>query len=176
MRIKNLSQFPTEEVESLVKFGVGEHFKKLRIEVRNISRGYSGRCYCGKIEDTYRLSGHTSLRKRKSRLVVVRVGSNHHFPVKTYRFKSMPVELVSSWQEAMVLVSAHEAYHHFQFENNLPTSEKYAEMYAIKRLRAWRAKREFIAAIKSVAIATKVIQSIGIAKIAATKCGKGVGK
>ena len=163
MRIKNKSQYPTEEVESLVKFGVGEHFQKLRVEVSDISRGYSGRCYRGPIEDTYILSGHARLRRRKSRLVVVRVGSAHHFPVKTHRFKSMSEEIVSSWQEAIVLVSAHEAYHHFQFENGLPTSEKYAELYAMKRLKAWRLKREFIDAMKLIAVA-------------ATKCGKQVKK
>ena len=158
MRIKNVSQYPTEEVESLVKFGVGEHFKKLRVEVRNISKGYSGTCWRGKV-----ILGLTRLRKRTSRLAMVRIGSFRYFPIKTVRFKSIPEEIISNWQEAIVLVSAHEAYHHFQFENGLPTSEKYAEMYAIKRVRAWRLKLKFIAAAKSIVVA-------------ATKCGSEVRK
>ena len=139
MRVVNKSKFPTELVEKLVRFGVGELHQKLRVEVLPYrgKRAYRGTCHFGLV-----LGGKNKLRlrKRATRIAEVKINSDpRKFPTCTRVWASLPKVSVRNWMEAMVEVAAHEAFHHFQMENGLAMSEMYATKYAVKRLLLWRA-------------------------------------
>ena len=139
MRIINKSKFPTEIVEKLVRFGVGEFHQKLRVEVLPYrgKRAYRGFCHFGLV-----LGGKDKLRlrKRATRTAEVKINSDtRKFPTFTRAWAFLSKVSVRNWMEAMVEVAAHEAFHHFQMENGLHLSEMYATRYAVKRLLLWRA-------------------------------------
>ena len=140
MRIENTTNYPDEIVKELVRFGVGEHYRKLRVAVMfyySRYKAYRGFCEWGKIVGRRR-DRRTQLMKRATRRIVVKVGSPSLFPAHTRYWKTLPQVRVLNWMEAIVLISAHEAYHHFQMESGLPISEKYADKYAMKRMLLWR--------------------------------------
>jgi hypothetical protein len=73
------------------------------------------------------------------RLKVPRVIRNRAYP-KTYRYpgrKTAPEITVRNWQERLVALAAHEAFHVRQFREGLRRSEILAERWAAERLASW---------------------------------------
>jgi hypothetical protein len=136
IRIVNTSRYPSAVVRRLLAFARGSmSCGDVAVNVKNCGFSFAGRCY----------QGVPSLSKRKGdRLVVVRIGAPHHFPLTTrYRgLKTAPVHAYRDWQEAMVGLAAHELMHATQFETKSPCSEveaEYAALHAVERFRAARA-------------------------------------
>lgn len=57
-----------------------------------------------------------------------------------YGGKKSPLIVYTSWQEAMVAISAHEFHHIHQFQNKLRCAERYCERAALEALERYRAK------------------------------------
>jgi hypothetical protein len=126
MKLRITLAQPAEEVARLVLLASeGIDHDMLSVWVKNCSRAFAGRayfeaCHC-----------------------VVRIGRPSHFPIRRHhypRLKTAPVYDIESWQEALVLVTAHELRHQEQFRLGHPRSEVDAERWALTRLAAYRAQ------------------------------------
>jgi hypothetical protein len=115
---------PASEVATLVALAAeGIDTEDLSVWVKNCSRAFAGRAYF------------------EARHCVVRIGRPSQFPILEHhypRLKTAPRYDLNSWQEALVLVTAHELRHQQQFRNGWRTSEIDAERWALARLLAFR--------------------------------------
>ncbi len=113
-----------DEVAKLVAMAAaGVDHDDLSVWVKNCSYAFAGRAYFG------------------VRHCVVRIGRPEHFPIRSHHYpglKTAPVYDLESWQEALVLVTAHELRHQEQFRLGQPRSEVDAERWALVRLEAYR--------------------------------------
>jgi hypothetical protein len=118
-----LSQ-PTAEVRELVELAAeGIDTDGLSVWVKNCSRAFAGRAYF------------------EAKHCVVRIGGPVHFPIRRHhypRLKTAPIYDLNSWQEALVLVTAHELRHQQQYRHGWRRSEVDAERWALNRLSAFR--------------------------------------
>jgi hypothetical protein len=118
-----LSQ-PAAEVRALVELAAeGIDTEGLSVWVKNCSRAFAGRAYF------------------EAQHCVVRIGGSRHFPIRRHhypRLKTAPVYDLNSWQEALVLVTAHELRHQQQYRHGWRRSEVDAERWALDRLSAFR--------------------------------------
>ena len=76
---------------------------------------------------------------------MVRIGAPAHFPIQEHRYpglKTAPQYDIRSWQEALVLVTAHELRHQQQFRSGWRMGEVDAERWALERLLEYRALGE----------------------------------
>lgn len=122
MRLRITSNYPIEEVKKLVRFASkGVNHSHLTVWVKNSSSSFAGR---------YFHYGH----------VVARIGQPKKFPcdMQYPGLKRAPAYEVNNWQEAMVVVVAHELRHHFQHKHHKRMSEIDAERWAVKKLVAFR--------------------------------------
>lgn len=133
MRVKSTSQYPLEEIRGLVRIASkGINHKNMTLAIKNSRYAFRGRAYYG----TWSLNG-----KWHKNYCVIAIGKASHFPIKNNKYrglKTAPVYDLNSWQEAMVLVVAHELYHQRQFLRRKRNSEVEAERWAVKRLEAYR--------------------------------------
>lgn len=115
---------PAAEVRTLVQLAAqGIDTDGLSVWVKNCSRAFAGRAYF------------------ESRHCVVRIGQAFHFPILGHRYprlKTAPIYDLNSWQEALVLVTAHELRHQQQFLHGWRASEVDAEKWALDRLTEYR--------------------------------------
>jgi hypothetical protein len=119
---------PFEEVRELVELAAeGMDTRGLSIWVKNCSRAFVGRAY------------------REAAHCVVRIGADRNFPIRDHTYpglKTAPIYDIESWQEAVVVVTAHELRHQQQFRMGWPASEVDAERWALGRLETYRALRD----------------------------------
>jgi hypothetical protein len=104
----------------------GVRLDAVSVWVKNCSRAFAGRAY------------------REERYCVVRIGRASQFPILNHHYpglKTAPSYDIKSWQEALVIVAAHELRHQEQFHHRVPASEIDAEHWALSRLEAYRAVR-----------------------------------
>ena len=124
MRLRITLSQPTGEVRELVDLAAeGIDTDGLSLWVKNCSRAFAGRAYF------------------EVRHCVVRIGGSRHFPILNHhypRLKTAPVYDLNSWQEALVLVTAHELRHQQQYRRGWRRSEVDAERWALGRLSAYR--------------------------------------
>lgn len=148
MRLKNTSPYPDAEVRELVEFACkGVNMTGVAVNVKGSKYEYAGMAYDGvpSISPLYWKSD-------VSRLVTIRIGRPEKFPTDTgrtvtrngvesregYGGKRSPIIQLRNWQEALVMVAAHEARHIHQFRNRKRRSEIDAEKFAAKRVEAFR--------------------------------------
>jgi hypothetical protein len=134
-----LSQ-PSGEVRELVELAAeGINTEGLTVWVKNCSHAFAGRAYF------------------EARHCVVRIGRPLNFPIHGHhypRLKTAPIYDLNSWQEALILVTAHELRHQQQFRNGWRRSEIDAERWALGRLTAFRGASEPCARCVPAAAAT----------------------
>jgi hypothetical protein len=115
---------PAGEVAALVRLAaVDLDLDDVSVWVKNCSRAFAGRAYC------------------EARHCVVRIGRPFHFPIKQHcypRLKTAPTYDLDTWQEALVIVTAHELRHQEQFRLGRRVSEVDAKRWALQRLEAYR--------------------------------------
>jgi hypothetical protein len=124
---------PREEVAALVRLAAtGLALQPVSVWVKNCSRAFAGRAY---MEEGY---------------CVVRIGESRQFPIRNHHYpglKTAPVYDINSWQEALVIVAAHEFRHLEQFQRRVRASEVDAERSALQQLEAYRASFPVAAAM-----------------------------
>ena len=124
MRLRITLAQPHEEVTALVRLAAeGTEPGDVSVWVKNCSRAFAGRAYFG------------------ARHCVVRIGHPRQFPIEKHRYprlKTAPIYDLRTWQEALVVVTAHELRHQEQFRFGRRTSEIDAERWALQRLEAYR--------------------------------------
>jgi hypothetical protein len=115
---------PEVEVAALVRLAAqGIDPGDVSVWVKNCNRAFAGRAYF------------------EARHCVVRIGHPSCFPIKRHhypRLKTAPTYDLDSWQEALVVVAAHELRHQEQFRFGRRASEVDAERWAVERLEAYR--------------------------------------
>lgn len=135
MTINNQSTYDDKEVSKLIRFATKRLRKQLRphrwdslvITVTGTKESYRGWAW-----------------KSTPYKITIRVGDPSHFPLEKagygWKYKTAPEYSMATWQEAMVVVAAHEACHIKQYEKQTKGSEIEAERYALKVLTRYRAK------------------------------------
>lgn len=143
--IQSTSRYPREEVEALIRFAHnGRETGPVAVNVKNSQYAFRGRAYQRMPDISSRSRTRTPQKTRGRYLVVIAIGSVSHYPIRGHhypRLKTAPVYDLMTWQEAMVVVAAHEFTHCLQFRQKLRISEIDAEERAIQclhRYRAWR--------------------------------------
>lgn len=126
--------------------GVDDSGVEVRLErCRSSWQSFTGRAYAGPLR---RPRPHPDTRFLV-RLWVPTVFRSRAYP-RTYHYpkrKTAPSITVLDWQERLVALAAHEAFHVHQFREGLRRSEVAAERWAERRLRAWRSARSVAAAV-----------------------------
>jgi len=137
MKITNRSSRPDKEVKQLIGFSVKRlrkilpkaHYQNLQITVTDTDRAYQGRAW-----DSLRHEGYYR--------ILIRIGKN--FPVEhagyRWKYKTAPEYTMDTWQESLVVVAAHEAYHIIQFHKKDKRSEIKAEKFAVKVVERYRSQ------------------------------------
>jgi hypothetical protein len=126
MRLRITLAQPHEEVTQLVALAAeGIDHSDLSLWVKNCSRAFAGRAYL------------------EARHCVARIGKPLHYPIRSHCYpglKTAPVYDLETWQEALIVVVAHELRHQQQYQQKKPCSEVDAERWAVDRLQAYRAQ------------------------------------
>jgi hypothetical protein len=127
--IRNRSQYPTDEVRRLVRFGVRHlDMRGVCVNVKNARyTALRGRAYMGVpyISDAPPTADY---------LVTIGIGSEEHFPFP----QQSAGDLIADWREALVFVAAHEGLHIEQFKERKRLSEKACDEFAYRMLREYR--------------------------------------
>lgn len=138
MWLKNESDYPEAEVRRLVEFAVRDvDMRDVFVRLRNIRdtrrRGpYRGRAYRG-------VPQLSSAPAAAAYLVTLHLGPPGVFPLPPHRPTKRSPELeIATWQDALVVVAAHEAAHVEQYRRQLPVSEVACNMHAARVLAAFR--------------------------------------
>lgn len=136
MYIDNQSKYPDREVNDLIRYATKrlrkqltpQAWKTLKIKVTGSASSYKGRAFWS-----------------SPYYIIIRIGEPKHFPLKDagygWKYKTAPKYSMENWQEAMVVVAAHEACHIKQFHKRTKRSEIEAEHYALKVLTRYRSKQ-----------------------------------
>ena len=135
MRLHNTSRYPTDEVRRLVEFGMrGIRTERLEVHVKNSSDHFRGMAYHGvpAISTAY---GKATV----DRLVTIGIGAPERFPhVRMTRYQRAPVYELFTWQEAVVMVAAHEGRHIQQMQRKRPLSEVDCIRFEAQRVKEFR--------------------------------------
>lgn len=137
MRIKNSSRVATAKIRKLLAFILPycTHSDRARLEVKNARFGYMTRGLTTFVPP--RDSGN---------LVEIAVSrANVRYPYRSQYWPGFPGVDIRDWDEEVVFVLAHELKHVDDYwEQSLGTSQRQmelrAEKFAIRILKAWRAK------------------------------------
>lgn len=105
MRIKNTSQYPSDEVRKLVRFALkasGVPSKCVpAVNVKNAkTRVFRGWAYYG---------------ANGASLITIGIGAPERFPFHEPVRAGWPIRIFQTWREALVGVAAHEFHHAWQF-------------------------------------------------------------
>ena len=141
MVLRNTSRYPDDDVRSLVEFATADvDMRRVCVNVKNSRKSaYAGSAYLGVPEIS-------NAPPDSEYLVTIRLGPPELFPVVPDRRKRAPGIEVSSWQEALVTVAAHEAKHIDQYRRGLPRSEVACERFDAAVLGRYRRMRTRAAA------------------------------
>ncbi len=124
MKLRITLAQPHDEVAQLVALAAeGIDHDALSVWVKNCSHAFAGRAYFA--------AAHC----------VVRIGKPSYFPIHNHHYpglKTAPMYDLGTWQEAVVLVTAHELRHQEQYRRGYRKSEVDAERWALTRLLAYR--------------------------------------
>ena len=136
MIIRNTSRHDTKRVRELVKWATSPiDMAGVCVNVKGCSHAFGGMAY----DYIPRVSNAP---KSCTRLVTVRIGDPSRFPVEQHRYPGtsdrFPTYDLRTWEEALVMVAAHEACHVEQYRENLSRSELRCERFALGRLTQWR--------------------------------------
>lgn len=157
MRLKNTSRYDTALARSLIEFGMrGVGTSALSVHLKNSSDAYRGMSYNG-------IPSMARVAKTSRDLITIGVGEPDLFPKEGIQYpglKTAPTYDLGCWQEALVVLAAHEAYHHKVHRANrshherraaafrsgafsVPVKERAnsevkAERWALRRLNAFR--------------------------------------
>jgi hypothetical protein len=134
MFIRNTSQYPTDEVEKLVRFAANRHHRRVCVNVKNSGDAYRGAAYNG-------VPSISNAPQTARYLITVCIGDRGRFPIDNYysvKFKRVSPCTLNNWQEALVFVTAHEMSHVRQYVLHKRCSEVDAEKRAIKTLMRFR--------------------------------------
>lgn len=137
MRIKNSTTFTTAELREVIRFVKPNDVSNFDIHFKNCGGTFRGRAY----------TKGFGYRGNINPLVIVSIGKAEKFPLRIKANGAyLPVDLYSRI-EALVLVTAHELRHLWQAQHPKgwrawgsrgQYSERDADAYAIRTLRAWR--------------------------------------
>lgn len=126
MKLKNTSRYDNRTVRLLVKFASkGINHKGISVWVKNSKYSFRGRAY-------------QSLWGKPHCVVAIGKPSCYPRTTKYPRLKTAPSYTLNNWQEALVVVVAHELYHQKQYSHKWPASEIRAERWAVKMLERYR--------------------------------------
>ena len=163
VQVENLTDYPTREVERLVRFAHREmevDHANILVRVKRSSWGVRGRYYCharlhgGYVRDGW--GGYKEIRVdagTATHLITIGIAGPRQFPqgVHYYARKELPPkDIWESWQEALVWVCAHEANHHWQWLNRAKRRngrrrwqfvESECDFAGYRILRRWRERR-----------------------------------
>ena len=142
MRVKNTTDIPTEMLRDIVRFVCPPGVAGFDVRLNNTRIGhYSGRAY----------AEGSAYHDRACAFVVLRIGPPSHFPDRGgrqhHRGGYLPAPWLADRTEALVYLAAHELRHLWQ--GRVPRgrrvwgargqySERDADAYALRMLRAWR--------------------------------------
>jgi hypothetical protein len=137
MIVKNTSHYPSEKVESLVRFALKgiPHADELEVHVRNSKYAFYGRIFASAADCTCDCD-------EQRFLIVVRIGGAKNFPYFSvypgHKRCEKYATMLSDWKEALVKVTAHEGMHLRQWIGNKPMWEHQAEKHATTILTKYR--------------------------------------
>jgi len=137
MIVKNTSHYPSEKVESLVRFALKgiPHADELEVHVRNSKYAFYGRIFASAADCTCDCN-------EQRFLIVVRIGGAKKFPYFSvypgHKRCEKYATILSDWKEALVKVTAHEGMHLRQWIGNKPMWEHQAEEHATTILTRYR--------------------------------------
>ena len=137
MIVRNTSQYPSEEVESLVRFALKGTPKadELEVHVRNSKYAFYGRIFASAADCTCDCD-------EQRFLIVVRIGDEKKFPYlsvyPSHKRCEKYATVLDDWKEALVKVIAHEGMHLRQWIENKPMWEHQAEKHAMATLTRYR--------------------------------------
>jgi hypothetical protein len=137
--VRNTSQYPTEEIRSLVRFATSElDMRGVCVNVRNNKRGaLAGRAY-------YSVPSFSNAPPNAEHLVTLRIGAPERFPHEghMHRYNSgsgrWPEYVCEDWREGLIAIAAHEGKHIDQFRSGTKHSELACETFAAYMLRRYR--------------------------------------
>jgi hypothetical protein len=124
LKIVNVSRYPDEEVEVLVRFGLEEidlTGERIVAVVKNTARGpynraipYTGTAYSyfgGGIPSSL-YDRYAGWRTKTHHLIVMRIGPPEAFPTRSFRrYAGVEKGEMRDWREALVAITAHEGKH-----------------------------------------------------------------
>jgi hypothetical protein len=137
MKIKNYTDFDNELIRDIVRFVKPAGVSKFDISFKNCAGSFRGRAY------TQGCSYHDTV----APLVIVSIGKDNKYPLRVKAHGGYLAIDIYTRLEALVLVTAHELRHLWQAKHPRgwrvwgargQFSERDADAYAIKMLRAWR--------------------------------------
>lgn len=135
MIIRNGSSYPTERVRQLIKFATKPiDMRHVCVNVRNSGHAFAGRAYP-------RIPSISNAPPSSRYLISLRIGPRSKFPLMhryTGGSKRFPQYELTDWEEALVMLAAHEALHIEQYREAMSRSELRAELFAVRRLEAFR--------------------------------------
>lgn len=141
MRLRNTSGIPDAIVREVINFVKPSSVTRFDVMVKRSSGVYAGMSYAH--GSGYHMTADP--------FVTVRIGPDSKFPYNDINKKGayLPVGWIYNRVEALVLVMAHELRHQWQSKCSRGRvwgakgkySERDADAYAIKMLRAWRKKK-----------------------------------
>ena len=137
MIVKNTSQYPSEKVESLVRFALKgiPHADELEIHVRNSKYAFYGRIFASAADCTCDC-------EEQRFLIVLRIGGAKNFPYFSvypgHKRCEKYATMLNDWKEALVKVTAYEGMHLRQWIGNKPMWEHQAEKHAMTILNKYR--------------------------------------
>ena len=137
MIVKNTSRYPSEKVESLVKFALKgiPHTDELEVHVRNSKYAFYGRIFASAADCTCDCD-------EQRFLIVLRIGGTKSFPYFSvypgHKRCEKYATMLADWKEALVKVTAHEGMHLKQWIGNKPMWEHQAERHATTMLNKYR--------------------------------------
>lgn len=148
MIFTNTSKYNDDEARQLVLIGIGT-LPHADVEVHlkgTLKAAYAGMAYCG-------VPRMANCDRDSNYLVTLRIGAETFFPTDNrhwttdphgnrvkvqYGGKSVPLERIEDWREALVYLTAHEFNHIVQFRAHSGRSEVACELAAIRGLKRYR--------------------------------------
>lgn len=137
MKLKNTTDYDEKRLREIIKFVKPSGVSGFDIWYKNSEYALAGTAY----------TEGTSYHNTKHPHVVIRVGSDKHFPYRIKAHKAyLPLDVYTR-EEAFVYTTAHELRHLWQKKHPRgwrvwgargQYSERDADAYAIKKLRQWR--------------------------------------
>lgn len=135
---------PVDRVHALVRYAQGNlHTGPVLVNLMGATHPLQGRARGG-MDTRDRKLYSRMVRGVRRYSVKLRIGPDSAFPLLGHSYpglKTTPVYDLLDWEEALVLLAAHEFMHCQQYRQGMPRSEIQAEITGLSRLTAFRAAR-----------------------------------